>query len=103
MEGERESLYEPLMMSSSLKSKPFNSNQKFLQILGQNLPHEFEIEEDPWRTRRGGGDYLYRLYRGGQYKAPAAGNELFTAAGSLKSPLRYIVLTEAGDSYCPPR
>ena len=42
MEGERESLYEPLMMSSSLKSKPFNSNQKFLQILGQNLPHEFE-------------------------------------------------------------
>ena len=34
MEGERESLYEPLMMSSSLKSKPFNSNQKFLQILG---------------------------------------------------------------------
>ena len=42
MEGERESLYEPLMMSSSLKSKPFNSNQKFPQILGQSLPHEFE-------------------------------------------------------------
>jgi len=103
MEGERGSLYEPLMMSSSLKSKPFNSNQKFLQILGQNLPHEFEREEDPWRRRRGGGDYLYRLYRGGQYKAPAAGNELFTAAGSLKSPLRYIVLTAAGDSYYPPR
>ena len=38
MEGERESLYEPLMMSSSLKSKPFNSNQKFPQILGQSLP-----------------------------------------------------------------
>ena len=35
---ERESLYEPLMMSSSLKSKPFNSNQKFPQILGQSLP-----------------------------------------------------------------
>ena len=103
MEGERGSLYEPLMMSSSLKSKPFNSNQKFLQILGQNLPHEFEREEDPWRRRRGGGDYLYRLYRGGQYKAPASVNELFTAAASLKSPLRYIVLTAAGDSYYPPR
>ena len=36
MEGERESLYGPLMMSS-LKSKPFNSNQKFPQILGQSL------------------------------------------------------------------
>ena len=34
---ERESLCEPLMMSS-LKSKPFNSNQKFPQILGQSLP-----------------------------------------------------------------
>ena len=38
MEGERKSLYETLMMSSSLKSKPFNSNQKFPQILGQSLP-----------------------------------------------------------------
>ena len=48
MEGERESLYEPLMMSSSLKSKPFNSNQKFTQILGQSLPLSLR-EEDPWR------------------------------------------------------
>ena len=45
-------------------------------------------EEDPWRRRRGGAVYLYRLYRGGQDKAPASVNQLFTAAGSLNSPPR---------------